>query len=81
MFKGSFVKQKKAIITPPNILIVFIVYKLDTWSRDLNSNFTLNGCLFGGVKLAKNTILINTYIVLMVLDSIRVQNFHLFYSS
>ena len=31
-----------------------IVYELDTWSRDLNSGFTLKDCLFGGVKLAKN---------------------------
>ena len=31
------------------------VYKLDKWSRDLNSNFTLTDCLFGGVKLAKNS--------------------------
>ena len=29
--------------------------KLDTWSRDLNPDFTLKNCLFRGVKLAKNT--------------------------
>ena len=28
--------------------------KLDTWSRGLNSDFTLKDCLFRGVKLAKN---------------------------
>ena len=33
----------------------FIVYELDTCSQDLNSDFTLKDCLFGGVKLAKNT--------------------------
>ena len=32
-----------------------IVYELDTWSGDLNSDFTLKNCLFGGVKLAKTT--------------------------
>ena len=32
----------------------FIVYELDTWSRDLNYNFTLKDCLFEGVKLAKS---------------------------
>ena len=32
----------------------FIVYELDTWSRDLNSDFILKDYLFGGVKLAKN---------------------------
>ena len=30
------------------------VYGLDTWSRDLNSDFTLKDCLFGSVKLTKN---------------------------
>ena len=33
---------------------MFIVYELDTWSRDLYSNFTLKDCLFGGIKLAIN---------------------------
>ena len=32
----------------------FIVYKLDTWWQDLNSDFSLKHCLFGGAKLAKN---------------------------
>ena len=40
--------------TPPNIIIFFIVYELGTWSRDLNSDFTLKDCLFGDVKLTKN---------------------------
>ena len=32
----------------------FIVYELDSWSRDLNTDFTLGDCLFGGVKLTKS---------------------------
>ena len=32
----------------------FIGYELDTWSRDLNSDFTLKYCLLRGVKLVKN---------------------------
>ena len=53
--KGSCLKQKKKpSFTPPNRMIFFIVYKLDTCPRDLNSDFTLKDCLFGGVKLAKN---------------------------
>ena len=32
----------------------FIVCKLGTWSRDLNSDFTLKDYFFRGVKLAKN---------------------------
>ena len=32
----------------------FIVFELDSWPRDLNTNFVLAGCLFGGVKSNKN---------------------------
>ena len=32
----------------------FVVYELGTWPRDLNTNFTLGGCFFGGIKLTKN---------------------------
>ena len=31
------------------------MYELDSWPWDLDTDFTLGGCLFGGVKLAKNT--------------------------
>ena len=69
-------KQKKnATSTPPNRINILkklkiekIAYTLDAWSRDLNSNFTLKHCLFGGVKLAKNADP-DMYIVVMVLDS------------
>ena len=33
---------------------LFTAYELDTWSRDLNTDFTLKDCLFGAVKLTKN---------------------------
>ena len=33
---------------------LFIVYELDTWSRDLSTDVTLKDCLFGAVKLTKN---------------------------
>ena len=32
----------------------FVVYELDSWPQDLNTDFTLGGCLFGGHKLIKN---------------------------
>ena len=35
-------------------MIIFIAYELDTWSQDLNSDFVLNDCLFGDIKLTKN---------------------------
>ena len=31
-----------------------MVYELDTWSTDLNSDFILQNCLVGGFKLAKH---------------------------
>ena len=33
---------------------LFIIYELDAWSRELNSDFNWKDCLFGGVKLAEN---------------------------
>ena len=33
---------------------VFTVYELDTWTGDLNTDFTLKDYLFGVVKLTKN---------------------------
>ena len=59
IFKGSCLKQQKATYTHPNIIIYFIVYELDKWSQDLNSDFTLRDCLFQGVTLAKNADLVN----------------------
>ena len=37
-----------------NVVIVYISYKLDTWSRDLNTDFALGNCLFSDVNLTKN---------------------------
>ena len=31
------------------------MHTLDTWSKDLNTDFRLGNCLFGAVKLTKNT--------------------------
>ena len=49
-----WVELKNAIYTPPSRIHCFIVYELDSWTRDLDSDFTLGVCLFGVVKLAKN---------------------------
>ena len=42
------------IFTPPNIIDFVVVYKLDIWSWDLNSDFTINDCLLRGIKLGKD---------------------------
>ena len=31
-----------------------VVYKLETWSQDLNAEFTLKDCLFRNVQITKN---------------------------
>ena len=36
------------------LIKLYISYILDQWSRDLNTDLTLNNCLFGSVKLTKN---------------------------
>ena len=33
---------------------MFIIYVLDTWSRNLNTKSALGCCMFGAVKLPKN---------------------------
>ena len=48
-------KQVKATFSPKNVVNMFIVCRSDAWSRDLNTKFTLGNCLFGTVKLTKNT--------------------------
>ena len=48
----NLLKTKSATFNHLNVIIIFfIVYELDTRSRDLNYHFN---CLSGGVKLGKN---------------------------
>ena len=62
-FEGSFLKQEdKAAFTPNNVVNLFIVKELDTWSKDLKAEFTLKNCLFGNFKITKNADLINILI-------------------
>ena len=42
-------KQEDSAAFPPNnVVYLFIVYKLEKWSLDINTDFTLQNCLFGG---------------------------------
>ena len=52
--EGNCLKQDKVSFFHRNVAIFFIAHKLDTLSRDLNTNFTLKDCLFRAVKLTKN---------------------------
>ena len=38
------------------ILNLYIVYELNTWPGNPANNFSLKNCLFGTVKLVRNTI-------------------------
>ena len=40
-FKGSSLKRDKVTFTPGNVINLFIVFELDTWSEDLRTDFTL----------------------------------------
>ena len=54
-FEGNCLKQEdKAPYTPNNEVNLFNVYEVDTWSRDLNTDSSLQDCLLGPVKLTKN---------------------------
>ena len=42
------------IYIPKKVINLFTSYTLSPWLRHLNTDFTLNNCLFGSVKLANN---------------------------
>ena len=46
-------QTKSFIFRHRNIVNLYITYKLDTWSKDLNTDFTLGNCLFGTAKKYK----------------------------
>ena len=53
-FKGICLKQHSVSFIRRNVVNLCISYELDTWSVDLNIDFTLGNCLLGAVKLNKN---------------------------
>ena len=53
-FKGSCLKQDKAPFSSKIVVELYIVYKLNVQSQDLNAEFTLKDCLFGAAKLTNN---------------------------
>ena len=52
-FKGICFIQDIASTIHRNVVNLFIVYKLSTWPRDLNLDFTLVDCLFEAAKLTE----------------------------
>ena len=40
-FKESCLEEDEVTFTPNSVVNLFIAYKLDKWSKDLNADFTL----------------------------------------
>ena len=56
-FNNSVLIQKSFSSLYSNfVLSLYIVQKLNTWPRNAANNFTLKNCLFGTMKLVRNTI-------------------------
>ena len=53
-FSGICLKKDSVSFLHKSVVNLYISYKLDTWSSDLNTDFALGNCLFGAVKLSKN---------------------------
>ena len=53
-FKGGCLKEDKAESEFQKIINIYIVYDLES-NLNYNPDFTVENCLFGGVKITKNT--------------------------
>ena len=53
-FNGNCLKQDSFSFIQENVVSLYIFRELNTWSRDLNTDFTLANFLFGLVKLTLN---------------------------
>ena len=67
-FEGICFRQIITTFRHRIIVDLCIVNESDTWSRDLNNDFTLDGGLCEAIKLNKMLTLINMDMVVMVLD-------------
>ena len=52
--KGIYLKQDSVSFLHKKVVNLYISYKLDTCSKDLNKDFRLGNCLFGAAKLTEN---------------------------
>ena len=53
-FEGSCLEQKTEYFDHRSAMNLFILLTLDSWSWDLNADFTVKDCFFWAVKLTKN---------------------------
>ena len=52
-FNGHYIINNNIYI-PKRVINLYISYILNSWLRNLNTNFTLNNCLFWSEKVTKN---------------------------
>ena len=54
-FSGNYVKENKSMYPVKSVMNIYIAYSPDPISNTRNTDFTAQSCLFGAVKLTKNT--------------------------
>ena len=54
IFKWNCLIQEKIYFIHDNAVNLYITSELDTWARDLSTDFTLDNCLVGAMKLTKS---------------------------
>ena len=45
-FKGSCLKPDTTLLTPINVVKIFIIYQLGTWAINLKNKFALKDCFW-----------------------------------
>ena len=61
-------KQDKYISTDRNVGNWFILYELDPWSKNSNTQFTVDDCLFGVVTAKCDFIVLSQFIKILIVN-------------
>ena len=54
-FKENYMKQARIPFSHKSVVNIYIIYELNTISSTRNTDFTAQDCLFGAVKITKDT--------------------------
>ena len=63
IFDRSFLKQDRITFTLKTVLNFYIVYEINLWPLNLDSQIVLLNCLFGAIKLNKNAFNHSGYVI------------------
>ena len=76
-FKGIYLRNLQEIyFLHKKVENLYISHKLDTWSKDLNTDFAQGNCLFGAVSLNKNADTCKYKYSSYDINLIHILNFH-----